>query len=112
MMCSAVFITGLEPDFAAENVANEVSYLKQSNRASFERTYGWAWTLRLMSELQTWDDPDAKQWRERIRILENAVARRALTSALHRETEGNPLFIVELARATLPGWQWMLPVAV
>ena len=43
---------------------------------SFERPYGWAWTLRLAGELEGWDDPQGKRWRENIRPLENRVVER------------------------------------
>jgi hypothetical protein len=62
--------------FTAEAMAAEARYLDRVSARSFERTYGWAWLLRLATELEGWDDPDAKRCRERIRILENAVARR------------------------------------
>ena len=36
--------------------------MKQPNRQSFERTYGWAWALKLAEELHGWSDPDGKRW--------------------------------------------------
>ena len=45
-----------------ENVAVEVEYLRGPGRASFERPYGLAWLLELSSELETWDDPQAREW--------------------------------------------------
>ena len=36
----------------AANVAAEIAYLAQPNRASFSRTYGWAWLLKLAEELE------------------------------------------------------------
>jgi hypothetical protein len=66
----------LRAHFTAEAMAAEALYLDRVSARSFERTYGWAWLLRLATELEGWDDPDARRWRERIRILENAVARR------------------------------------
>ena len=41
----------LAPHFTAEAMATEARYLDIKSNRSFERTYGWAWTLRLMSEL-------------------------------------------------------------
>ena len=32
----------LDANLSTKNIAGEVAYLKQANRASFERTYGWA----------------------------------------------------------------------
>ncbi len=35
--------------------------------------YGWAWLLRLVAELETWQDPQAQQWRENLRPLEKRI---------------------------------------
>lgn len=43
--------TLLEVQFSIANVAEEINYLQQPSRASFERTYGWAWLLKLQTEL-------------------------------------------------------------
>jgi hypothetical protein len=40
--------------------------------------YGWAWFLRLVIELENWDDPDAKVWRENLRPLEDVLVARML----------------------------------
>src|SRR5262249_18752754 len=45
-----------------KNLQAEAAYFAQPNRQSFERTYGWAWLLKLAEELHGWDDTDAKQW--------------------------------------------------
>lgn len=54
--------TTLERQFAADKLAVEAAYFDVAENHSFERTYGWAWLLRLAAELQTWDDPHAKRW--------------------------------------------------
>ena len=59
-----------------ENIAGEVAYLHQPNRASFERPYGLAWLLRLAAELRQWDDPQAKEWSATLQPLETEVANR------------------------------------
>src|SRR5881275_2662752 len=46
----------------AENLRAEADYFAAPNRQSFERTYGWAWLLKLAEELHAWDDADARQW--------------------------------------------------
>lgn len=56
-----------------ENIAAEVRYLDAPNRASFERTYGWAWLLKLAEELDGWDDEDGRRWAENLRPLADAV---------------------------------------
>ena len=43
----------LNANLSAENIQAEVTYMKQPNRQSFERTYGWAWALKLAEELHS-----------------------------------------------------------
>lgn len=45
-------------------------------RRGFERTYGWAWLLKLAAELRSMDDPDAVRWSEDLKPLAGAVAAR------------------------------------
>src|SRR5205085_8519774 len=45
----------LNANLTAENIEAEVIYIKQPNRQSFERTYGWAWALKLAEELHSWN---------------------------------------------------------
>ncbi|HMN41570.1 MAG TPA: DUF2891 domain-containing protein [Phycisphaerales bacterium] len=44
--------TLLDARFTPENVRAEVAYLGRPLRATFERTYGWAWLLKLAAELK------------------------------------------------------------
>jgi hypothetical protein len=62
--------------FTAEALATEARYLDIKSNRSFERTYGWAWTLRVVNELQTWNDPDAKAWRTNIEPLSKTLVAR------------------------------------
>lgn len=51
--------------FAPDRVAGEIAYLRQPLRASFERTYGWAWLLELRAELERCREtnvPGAAAW--------------------------------------------------
>ena len=59
----------LNANLTAENIQQEVAYMKQPNRQSFERTYGWAWALKLAEELHSWNDPDGKRWAENLQPL-------------------------------------------
>ncbi len=68
----------LATSFTADRVAGEVAYLSHDERASFERPYGLAWLLQLVAELHEWDDPQAREWRETLRPLEELAARRVL----------------------------------
>jgi hypothetical protein len=66
----------LAAHFTPEAMATEAQYLDIRSNRSFERTYGWAWTLRLANELATWDDPDAKAWRVNIEPLAKTIVAR------------------------------------
>ncbi len=44
--------TLLDARFTPENVKAEVAYLDRPLRGTFERTYGWAWLLKLGAELR------------------------------------------------------------
>ncbi len=47
-------------NMSAENIQTEVQYFYGRYNVSYERTYGWAWLLKLAEELHTWDDPTAR----------------------------------------------------
>ena len=59
--------------FTEENMAAELAYYTAEGRASFERPYGIAWYLQLVSELHENDDPQMQQWRATLRPLEEAI---------------------------------------
>ena len=62
--------------FAAGPLQAEAAYFARPESRTFERTYGWAWLLKLAQELNGWDDPDAKQWALNLKPLADAVAAR------------------------------------
>jgi hypothetical protein len=53
--------TMLAQNMSAANIQAELAYFKDEGNKSFERTYGWAWLLKLDQALQEWNDPLAKQ---------------------------------------------------
>ena len=59
----------LNENLTSENILAEVAYMKQANRQSFERTYGWAWALKLAEELHSWNDDDGKKWSANLKPL-------------------------------------------
>ena len=63
----------LNANLAAENITVEVAYLSQENRQSFERTYGWAWLLKLAEELHDWKDEDGARWSQNLTPLADAL---------------------------------------
>ncbi len=48
--------------FTEEKVRQELAFFQTKYNESFERTYGWAWFMKMQQELDTWSDPDAKKW--------------------------------------------------
>ncbi len=65
-------IDGLSQSLSPENISGEVEYFDIES-ASWERTYGWAWLLQLATELESWDDPLARQWAETLRLLSQVI---------------------------------------
>jgi hypothetical protein len=63
----------LNRSFTPENIQSEMKYLDEPNRRTFERTYGWAWLLKLSKELRRWDDPDARRWATNLEPLAQAI---------------------------------------
>src|SRR5258707_11654086 len=66
----------LAEHLTAKNLQVEADYFDQPNRKSFERTYGWAWTLKLAEELHGWDDADGKAWSKNMKPLSDTLVAR------------------------------------
>ncbi len=63
----------LRSHLTAGNIAAEVAYFNREENRSYERTYGWAWLLKLQEELRTWDDPLAKELASNLQPLADRV---------------------------------------
>jgi hypothetical protein len=97
-------------NLTAENVKVEVQYLDQPGRKSFERTYGWAWLLKLAEELWSWNDPDGRQWSQNLSPLVQAIVQHYLDflprqtypirTGVHPNTALGITFALDYARAT------------
>ena len=57
------------PGISKENIEHEIKYFQAKYNKSFERTYGWAWLLKLSEEIHTWNDPLAKELEENLQPL-------------------------------------------
>ena len=68
----------LAANISAENILAEVKYFKRNEEYSFERTYGWAWLLKLAEELHGFDDPLARQLEANLQPLTDLVVQRHL----------------------------------
>ena len=75
---SAAIRAALRANLTKENLATETAYVQETGRGSFERTYGWAWLLKLAAELHGWDDADGKAWAANLAPLALAFEQRYL----------------------------------
>lgn len=66
----------LEKSLSAENIQGEVDYFNREESNSYERTYGWAWLLKLSEELKTWEDPKAKELADNLEPLTQLIVKR------------------------------------
>jgi len=100
----------LGQNLSDKNIAGEVAYLKQANRASFERTYGWAWLLKLAEELHGWNDEDGKRWSANLQPLAAALVEKYLAflpkqnypirTGVHPNTAFGLAFALDYARGS------------
>jgi hypothetical protein len=63
----------LNSTLTKENIAGELNYFKIPLTASWERTYGWAWILKLDEELKDWNDADAVKWYKALHPLTEKI---------------------------------------
>ena len=99
----------LSANLTAENILIETSYLQVANRQSFERTYGWAWLLKLAEELSRLDDAEAKSWLRNLQPLVDALVSRYISflpkqtypirTGVHPNTAFGLAFAFDYARA-------------
>jgi hypothetical protein len=68
----------LRAHLTPEKVKVEADYFGRKDSKSFERTYGWAWLLKLAQELNGWNDPDATIWAANLRPLADVIVARYL----------------------------------
>lgn len=69
----------LNTNMTAENLRAEAAYMNEPNRQSFERTYGWAWLLKLALELHSWDDVDGDNWANNLQPVVNTIVKSYMT---------------------------------
>lgn len=66
----------LNNSFNENSIKTEANYFTKYDLAKgFERTYGWAWILKLDEELSTWDHPKAKEWHKNLKPLTDEIVR-------------------------------------
>ena len=93
----------LRKNLSKERLEAEYRFFNDNDFAkTFERTYGWAWLMKLYSELATWDDPEGQIWAENMLPLVNLLSQKTidylqvLTSPLRPGTHVNTAFSFSL----------------
>lgn len=74
----------LENSFDSENIKKELSYFTsheynlENAKYEFEFPYGRSWFLKLVEELLTWDNADARRWVTQLQPLTDYIVNRYL----------------------------------
>jgi hypothetical protein len=63
----------MDQNLTVQNINAEIEYFQDEYNKTFERTYGWAWLLKLTQELNDWDHPRGKKWLENILPLADLI---------------------------------------
>jgi Protein of unknown function (DUF2891) len=63
----------LSEQLTAANIQTEIAFFSTKYNDSFERTYGWAWILKLQQELDSWDDELGKSAAANLRPLSDLI---------------------------------------
>lgn len=63
-------------NISKENIESELQYFYGEHNKSYERTYGWAWLLKLAEELHTWDDETARTLESNLQPLTNLIVKK------------------------------------
>ena len=101
-------VRALGANLTLENIKTEAAYFSRPGTQAFERTYGWAWTLKLAEELQRSPSAEAKQWFENLKPLSDTIAKRyldflpkqtyAIRTGLHPNTAFGLAFALDYAK--------------
>ena len=92
----------IDMNITAQNIIKEVEYFQGHNK-SYERTYGWAWLLKLQEELYTSTDAQMQQWHKNLKPLEALIVEKYIdflprqTYAIRSGVHPNTAFGISLA---------------
>ena len=96
-------IKKLKINLSKENIQQEIAYISKPHEKSFERTYGWAWLLKLQMELDTSQDAYAKDLAQNLQPLSDIIVNRymeflpKLNYPIRAGTHSNTAFGMNLA---------------
>jgi hypothetical protein len=64
----------LQNNITKENIEKEIAYFDDEHNKTYERTYGWAWLLKLDEALREWDAPEATELQQNLAPLVDLIA--------------------------------------
>ena len=97
-----IILSKLDKNLSEENLNKEFQFFKQDFAKGFERTYGWAWLMKLYSELVSWDHDKAQTWANNMKPLVDLLSERTilflnkLSTPLRPGTHANTAFSFSL----------------
>ncbi len=97
-----IILSKLDKNLNKKNLNKEYEFFKQDFAKGFERTYGWAWLMKLYSELISWDYDKAKIWADNMKPLVDLLSERTilfldkLSTPLRPGTHANTAFSFSL----------------
>ncbi|MBT3386205.1 MAG: DUF2891 domain-containing protein [Prolixibacteraceae bacterium] len=59
----------LKKNITKKNILKEIEYFDDEHNKNYERTYGWAWLLKLDEALQDWDSPESMYLHQNLKPL-------------------------------------------
>ncbi|PCI06460.1 MAG: hypothetical protein COB81_00270 [Flavobacteriaceae bacterium] len=68
----------LQASLTKENILKEVAYFDATSAKNFERTYGWAWLLKVAEVLDDWEAPEAKTMAKNLQPLVSLIENKYL----------------------------------
>src|SRR5207244_907530 len=99
----------LDTTLTRANLRTETAYFTEPGRQSFERTYGWAWLLKLDEALQGGNDAEGRRWQQNLLPLTGVIVAQYLDflpkqnypirTGVHPNTAFGLAFALDYARA-------------
>jgi DUF2891 family protein len=93
----------LDESLSEANLEAELAYLRRPESAAFERSYGWAWLLKLAVALGATQDAQGRRWSQALAPLASAFAKAYLawladaTYAIRHGAHTNSAFALAVA---------------
>ena len=69
-------IAKLKKNITRQNILKEIEYFQDEHNSTYERTYGWAWLLKLDEALREWNAPEATEMQASLSPLADTIAQK------------------------------------